>query len=184
MYSTYSINNILPASEAVLKNDIFLVVLYAARIPPHLAVSVNGKIFTLSVKGATVDGNLDSMFALIRKKNIETIFIKLSVPEIFSIQDLYNEIKKYTLSYPRVDIGIATCLTPIKDFCATVYEPKMKQVNFVYELLPMLYEKNIVTNCYQLNLDYLMSNGKFEIKKYSMNDIYEGIRAVRMEHII
>ncbi len=184
MENKYTITNILPAKEELLSNDIFLVVLYAARIPPHLAVSVNGKLFTLSVKGASVDGNLSSLLRLIHKQRIETVFIKLSVPALFTIDDLKEEIKKYTLAYPRVDIGLATCLAPIRDFCGSVYEPEMKHVNFVYELLPMLYEKNIITSCYQLNLDQLMLGNTFGMNKYSMNDIYEGIRSANLEQVL
>lgn len=182
--NNYTITNILPAKEEVLSNDIFLVVLYASRIPPHLAVSVNGKIFTLSVKGAMVDGELNSLIRLIRKQNIETVFIKLSVPALFTLDQLREEIKKYTLAYPRVDIGLATCLAPIRDFCASVYEPEMKQANFVYELLPMLYSKNIITSCYQINLDRLMFGDSFGMKKYSMNDVYEGIRSVNLQQAV
>jgi hypothetical protein len=182
--SKYTITNILPAKEELLSNDIFLVVLYAARVPPHLAVSINGQLFTLSVKGPTVDGELSSLIRLIRKQNIETVFIKLSVPALFTMDELMKEIKKHTLSYPRVDIGLATCLAPIRDFCGSVYEPEMKHVNFVYELLPLLYAKNIISSCYQINLDRLMLGDTFEMNKYSMNDIYEGIRNIRLEQAL
>jgi len=173
----YQIPNILPAQEALLLNDVFLVVLYATRIPPHLAVSVNGKLFTLTVKGASVDGELRALIRLIHKKNIESLFIKLAVPPVFTLSELNKEIRKYTLAYPRVDVGIATCLSPIKDFCSTVYETDMKNVNFVYDLLPRLYEQKIVTYCYQMNLDRYLKGNVFCLSKYSMSDIYEGIRS-------
>jgi len=173
----YIIPNILPAQEAVLLNDVFLVVLYANRIPPHLAVSVNGKLFTLTVKGATVDGELSTLLRLIRKRNIESLFIKLSVPAFFTFPELLGEIRKYTLAYPRVDVGIATCLSPIKDFCATVYDTDLKNVNFVFDLLPKLYEQKIITYCYQINLERFLRGDSFLLSRYTMNDIYEGIRA-------
>ena len=86
MQNFYKISNLLPANDTLLKNDVYLVLLYASRVPPHLLVSVNGKIFTLSVKGATVDGELSALLTLIRRKNIETIFIKLSLPALFTIE--------------------------------------------------------------------------------------------------
>ncbi|MBL7892682.1 MAG: hypothetical protein JNL63_08630 [Bacteroidia bacterium] len=173
----YIIPNILPATEALLLNDVYLVVLYATRIPPHLAISVNGKLFTLTVKGATVDGELKALLKLIRQRNIDSIFIKLSVPAVFTLDQLRDEIKKYTLAYPRVDVGIATCLSPIKDFCSEVYEAEMQRVNYVFDLLPKLYERNVIASCYQLNLDRYLVGNSFYLSKYNMNDIYEGIRS-------
>src|ERR1035437_10916443 len=121
--------NLLPATDAVLMNDVFLVLLYATRIPPHLLISINGKLFTLSVKGANVDGELSALLTLIRKKNIETIFIRLHMPLLFTMEQLQEEIRNCTLAYPRDDIGIATCLTPIKDFCHSIYDTDTKNVN-------------------------------------------------------
>ena len=100
----------------VLGTGVYLIVLHARRVPPHLTLSVQGKLFSLSVKGPSVDGELSHLLRFIKQRSIETLFIKLAVPALFTIQQLRNEIKKYTLAYPRVDVGIATCLNPIKDF--------------------------------------------------------------------
>lgn len=177
---SYKILNILPANEALLAQDVYLIVINAAQIPPHLAISVNGKLFTLTVKGATVDGELSALLRLIQKKSLETIFIKLTVPHLFTIDQLQEEIKKYTLAYPRVEVSIATCLNPIKDFCSTVYETETKNVNFLFDLLPKLYEQNIISSCYHLNLDRYLTNDSFYLNKYNMNDIYEGIRSSQL----
>ena len=176
MQSHYKVANILPASDPVLMNDVFLVLLYAARVPPHLLISINGKIFTLSVKGATVDGELPALLTLIRKKNIETLFIKLSLPPLFTMDQLKEEIRTCTLAYPRADIGIATCLTPIKDFCHTIYDTETKNVNLIFDLLPKLQERNAMKDCYQLNLDRHLLNDSFSIHTYEVNDVYEAIR--------
>jgi|ERR1051326_3394755 hypothetical protein len=176
MQSSYKISNLLPANDTLLKNGVYLVLLYATRVPPHLLVSVNGKIFTLSVKGATVDGELDTLLKLIRKKNIETIFIKLSLPLLFTLEQLKEEIRSCTLAYPRADIGIATCLSPIKDFCHSVYETETKNVNLIFDLLPKLQERNAMKDCYHLNCEKYLSGNSFALNKYDVNDVYEAIR--------
>ncbi len=174
--SHYSISNLLPADETLLLNDVYLILLHATRIPPHLLISVSGKLFSLGVKGPAVEDDLKMVLKFIRQKQTPTIFIKLSVPMLFTIQDLSNEIRKYTLAYPRVDVGIATCLTPIKDFCSSVYNTEIRKVNFIYELLPKLYEQKAAGNAYHLFLEKHLQQEKFCLPKYSMNDIYEGIR--------
>ena len=174
--NSYQILNILPANETLLEKEVYLIVINAAHIPPHLALSVNGKLFTLTVKGATVDGALTSLIRLVKKRSIETIFIKLSIPQLFTLDQLKEEIRKHTLAYPRVDVNIGTCLNPIKDFCSTVYETEIKNVNFLFDLLPKLYDQKIITSCYHLNLDKYLDNNSFCLNRYNMNDIYEGIR--------
>lgn len=168
--------NLLPANDTLLKNDVFLVLLYARRIPPHLLISVNGKIFSLNLSGPTVDGELPALLTLIRKKNIETVFIRLALPLLFTLEQLKEEIRACTLAYPRVDIGIATCLSPIKDFCHSVYDTETKNVNLIFDLLPKLQERNAMKDCYYMNLRLSPASNSFEIKTYEVNDVYEAIR--------
>jgi len=174
MQSPFKISNLIPATDAVLMNEVYLILLYATRIPPHLLISVNGKLFTLSVKGANVDGELSALLTLIRRKNIEAIFIRLQMPALFTIEQLREEIRNCTLAYQRADIGIASCLTPIKDFCHAVYDTETKNVDLIFDLLPKLQEKNAIQDCYQMNLRLTSNN--FEIKRYEVNDVYEAIR--------
>ncbi|MBI4930333.1 MAG: hypothetical protein HY841_06190 [Bacteroidetes bacterium] len=176
MNSSYKLSAILPANETVLLNDIYLVLLYATRIPPHLLVSINGKIFTLSVKGATVDGELSALLQFIRRKKVETVFIRLQMPPLFSSEQLRDEIRQCTLAYPRADIGIATCLTPIKDFCHSVYHTETKSVNLIFDLLPQLQHLSAVKDCYHLNLEKHLSDNSFLLNRYEVNDVYEAIR--------
>jgi hypothetical protein len=172
----YTIHNIQKAEETLLMQDVYLVLLYANRIPPHLAITVNGKLFTLTTKGATVDGALAPLLKLIRRNNIESIFIKLNVPALFTLDQLQDEIKKYTLAYPRVDVGIATCLNPIRDFCGSVYDEDVRKANFIFELLPKLEQKRAVGECFYMNMENYLRDNTFALRTYTMNDIYEGIR--------
>lgn len=176
MHPSYKISNLLPANEAVLMNDVHLVLLYATRPPPHLLISVNGKIFTLSVKGATVDGELPALLTLIRRKNIETLFIRLALPPLFTLDQLKEEIRACTLAYPRADIGIATCLSPIKDFCHTIYDTESRNVNLIFDLLPKLQERNAMKDCYHLNMEKHLSGNSLSLDIYEVNDVYEAIR--------
>jgi hypothetical protein len=176
MQDFYKISNLLPANDTLLKNDVYLVLLYARRIPPHLLISINGKIFSLNLTGPSVDGELDVLLAFIRRKNIETIFIKLSLPVLFTLEQLKEEIRNCTLAYPKVGIGIATCLSPIRDFCHSVYDTETKNVNLIFDLLPKLQERNAMRDCYQMNMEKHLSGNSFSLNMYEVNDVYEAIR--------
>jgi hypothetical protein len=175
-HNNYTLSNILAANDAVLATDIFLVILYANRIPPHLALTINGKLFTLTVKGATVDGEITTLLRTIKKNSIETIFVRLNMPQLFTVEQLKSEIKKYTLAYPRVDVGAATCLAPIKDFCQSVYATDTKNVNFIFDLLPKLELQNKLSDCYHLNMEKYMQKNNFALHQYTLNDIYDSVR--------
>jgi hypothetical protein len=176
----YTLHDIQKANERLLMSDIYLILLYANRIPPHLAVTVNGRLFTLTTKGATVDGELASLLRLIKKNTIETIFVKLNVPVLFTLDQLHQEIKRYTLAYPRVDVGIATCLNPIRDFCGKVYDADAGNANFIFELLPKLEQKRAVGECFYMNMENYLRQNSFALRTYTMNDIFEGIRNFRV----
>lgn len=178
------ISQLKKMEESFLSTDVFLIIIYANRIPPHLAVSVSGNLFTLTVKGATVNSSVVPLFQLIRSKKIESIFVKLSIPPLFTLDDLNEQIKKYTLAYPRVDIGIATCLAPIKDFCNRIYDTPIEKVNYVYDLLDMLDAQGKLQDCYHLNLEQYLKDDQFMLRKYSMSDIYEGIRGANSVMVV
>ncbi len=184
MQPNFKFLNLLPAEKAVLMNDIFLILLHVTKSPPHLLISVNGKTFALSTNGATIDGELLALLHLINKKNIPTIFIRLSLPPLFTMDQLKAEIRKCTLAYPRVDIGIATCLTPINDFCSSIYNIEKKNVKLIFDLLPKLHEQNNINAYYYMNLPSLtklINSDKrkinsFELDLYDVNTVQESIR--------
>lgn len=176
MLNEYRIPHITAGNEEALLSDVYLVLLNVTRVPPHLAIAVNGKLFTLSIKGPTVEGDLRSLLRIIRQRSIESIFIRLAVPQVFTTEQLGEEIRKYMLAYPRVDVGLATCLAPIKDFCGSVYHTETKNINFIYELLPKLEELNVIDTCYHLNLERYLKKDDFFMRKYTMDDINEEIR--------
>ena len=171
----YQLTGILPADEGLLMKEVFLVILNANRIPPHLAVSVNGNLFSLSVQGVTVNGSLTSLLSLIHKKKIQTLFIRLAVPPIVSIDQLKHEMMKFTLSYEKVVIGKSTCLNPIRDFCSSIYDINIQDVNFIFDLLPKLYQHNAIHDCYQLYMSNTMLNQSFILNHYSINEVNKAI---------
>lgn len=158
----------------------YLLLLNVARVPPHLAIAVDGKLFTLSVKGPTVESDLASLLRTIRHRSIESIFIRLKIPPHFSIEEVRSEIKKNVLAYPRVDIGLATCLAPIKDFCSSIYSIDVQKVSFIYELLPKLEAIDVLGGCYQINLEKHLQEGNYVFSSYTMDDINAEIKRASM----
>lgn len=183
MKNTYLLNNILPANNTLLMRDIYLVMMHINRIPPHILISVNGKLFSLGVKGHLVGEDLTLYLRTIRKYKIETLFIKLIVPDILTIGQLQETITKITLSFPRIEPGLnlpdgstITCLTPVKYFCSNIYNTEITGVKFIFDLLPKLEKQGVISNSYHLNMEKsLLPDNNFALNTYTMFEVNENI---------
>ena len=177
--SDYRVRGIHEANELDLRDGIFLVIMHANRVPPHLSLVVNGKQFSLDVKGPSLDQDVAVLLRNIYWSKAATLFIKLSVPTIFSLLDLQDEVAKVTAAYPSVQAGMITCLAPIKDFCESVYQTSVGDIDFVFDLLPKLEEQGVLQESYHLHMHkYIDIEGGFELLTYSMFDINEQIQSV------
>lgn len=186
MKKTYFIHNILQADNVVLKRDIYLVIMYANRIPPHILLSINGKLFSLSVKGHLLDEDMNLYLRTIMKYKIETLFIKLIVPPVFTMEQLHKTVTQITLSYPRIEPGLTlpdgsqvTCLAPVKEFCNNIYHTDTAGVSFIFDLLPRLEKQGVIGCSYHLNMEKdLLPENNFALNIYSMFEVNENIHTL------
>lgn len=178
---TYQIRNIIEGDETQLLHGAYIMLVHAARIPPHLGMIIDGSLFSLNVKGQTVDGDLRSLLRTIKQRNIESIFIKLRVPSSIMNEQLSDEARKCVQVYPAVEAGRTTCLAPIRDICSTMFGIPVHCSNFIYELLPLLEEKELLASCYHLNLGNYLKNGSFFLQRYTMEDIDNQVRMLKMD---
>lgn len=161
-----------------LTEGVHLILLNALNVPPHLLLVVSGKVFSISTLGPALDEGVEKYLRLIDKRRIPTLFVKLSLPEIFTQEDLLDRVRSITSSYPRVDVGFATCLNPIKDFCSDIYAVDKKQINLVFDLLDVLQVQKSIEGYYHLNLDEELNGGEILVDKYSVFEVNEAIHAI------
>jgi len=177
MSEYYKISNIQLLPENIQNKGIYIVVLNANRIPPHLSLIINSKVFSLSVNGPKVNMDVDNLLKLIRSKSIETLFFQLNVPEVYTVLQLVEKMRELTLAYPGLDAGGTTCLNPIREFCHSVYKTDIAGVNFIFDLLPKL--GNVVIARFHLKMESCLSEGVFYLEKYTMEDIDNMIRRLQ-----
>lgn len=177
MNNSCLVHNILPVDNHPIKTEVYIVVMHASRIPPHILLCVHGKLFSLSVKGSLVDEDISVYLRTIKKHRIETLFIQLAPPPVFTMEQLQEIVTGITLSYDNLKPGLITCLTPVKDFCRSVYQTDTGNVKFIFELLPKLRQQGVTGNTYHLNMESrLKSTGNiFALKTYSMFEVNEHI---------
>ena len=178
------IPNIQKAEDVVLKKGTYILISEATQKPPHLSLLVEGKIFSLGVKGHQLNMPFELQLKLIKVKKINTLLIKLDTSLYIIGNQLFKEAKYNTIKFSKIEMGIATCLSPIKDFCANIFDLDMSRVNFIFDLLPILYERKLISACYHYNMEKYLVNNSFHFPKYTMQDIYERVNQFQVSEII
>ncbi len=173
--SKFNIHQLQNLNQSELKQGVFVVLLDALKVPPHLLLIVSGKFFSISTLGASLDEDVDKYINFIQRKKTPAVFVKLCMPEIFTHEDLLKKVRKITQSYPKVDVGIATCLSPLRDFCSEVYSTDKSKISLIFDLLDSLKNQNVIEAYFQMNLEQELQNGTLSLDKYSVFEVNEAI---------
>ncbi|MGZ4056165.1 MAG: hypothetical protein ACXVPU_14885 [Bacteroidia bacterium] len=163
-------------NENELSKGIFLTIIHATRIPPHIGLIINGKYSSLSVKGQDINTPVNALLKNSTIRKIPSVFVKIKSHTTFSDLYLSEHFITNVQQFPRVDIGIATCLSPIRLFFEEVYNVSMKDVNYLYELLPVLKAEGLTEWTTGL---FITEN--YQLPVYTNTEINRGIEAVRTE---
>ncbi len=164
-------------SEQDLQKGLFIAVVHATRIPPHIGMIADKKYHSLSIKGQDINTSVVTLVKNSSIRKIPTLFIKIKSHPTFSDIYLREHFITNVQSFERVDIGVATCLSPIKLFFEEVYNVSMKEVNYLYQLLPLLEAEGLIESVAAMNVD----EKKYELPVYTNIEIDAGIKEVRKE---
>ncbi len=164
-------------SEEDLLNGIYIAVIHASRIPPHIGIIADGKYNSLSIKGQDINVPAAALIKNSRQRKIPSLFIKIKPHSTFSAAYLKEHFITNVQQFPRVDIGIATCLSPLKLFFEEIYNVPMKDINYLFELVPLLHSMGLIENISSLFID----EKKYQLPVYTNAEINAGIGKVRAE---
>ena len=87
-------------------NDkVFLLLLHANRIPPHLGLIIGGKGYSLTIYGPKVNWELNDIIRLVSVKKVKSMFFELDISDIGNLTwgDLNDLAIKHTIANPSVD---------------------------------------------------------------------------------
>lgn len=163
--------------EQDLSKGIFIAVIHATRIPPHIGMIVDKSYHSLSIKGQDINTPIAALIKNSNIRKIPTLFIKIKSHPTFSSTYMREHFITNVQQFERVDVGVATCLSPIKLFFEEVYGISMKQVNYLYELLPVLETEGLIETISTLHID----ETNYQLPAYTNKEINAGIELVRKE---
>jgi hypothetical protein len=164
-------------NENDLSKGIFIVILHASRIPPHIGIIAGNKYHSLSIKGQEINLPLEAFLKNIRIRKIPSIFIKIKSHPTFSNDYLKEHFIHDIQQFAKVEAGAATCLSPLRSFFEEVYSVSTTDVNFIFELLPRLESNGLIESVAFL----FIAEEHFHLPVYDMDQINDGIRQANRE---
>jgi hypothetical protein len=174
--TSYSVSIQEPFNEKELMKGVYITVIHATRIPPHIGLIVDGKYHSLSIKGQDINTSVNVLVKNSSIRKIPSLFIKVKPHNTYSESYLSEHFITNVQQFPRVDVGVATCLSPLKLFFEEVYDIPMQQVNYLYELLPLLQSAELLEHSIGLFID-----PTYQLPVYTEKEIHAGIKQVRTE---
>ena len=169
------LKDIVPCRKADLMSGFHLILFHVNRVPPHLGIVYKQKYYSLTASECQIGIDFDPIWRLIRSKKIETIVIKIdSVPSQEFISAAYQ-------SYEVAKPNQYTCLSPIKDYFNEHHQISPEGIQFVFDLIPILYESNLIDEVRQINLTSESNEFSFELLTYTMSEIYSRIQELQHE---
>ncbi|TND06554.1 MAG: hypothetical protein FD123_3489 [Bacteroidetes bacterium] len=162
-----------PAKTA---EGLWLILLKATRVPPHLGILADGRWFTLDINGAKVNGDGERLLQAVQRKKIPAAFVRFAWPRGLSkekAQDLLTEI--FSVYQPLGETP-ATCFSPIRDFCEKIYGEQYRQPQFVFQLLRQLEKDGLFNEVSGLHV----ANKNFVLPHYDMQAVRNSIASAKL----
>lgn len=149
----------------LLKNGVFLVVLYANKIPPHIGLLIDGKFYSDKVGQPDIAVDFSHLSRLILSKSIPSLFVKLKDNCGFDLL----QIKDFILSNQLSNNEYSTCLTPIAKIL------NFEHAKTVFDLLEHLTENNQIEKYLALCLPKDFKG----IPYYTVQSVYDRIHCLK-----
>ncbi len=169
---SYCIEHITAAHPNALEEGTYFLIINAGKTPPHLGWLVDGRYYSLHVKGKNLATPFRSLLKPFEMQRTPLLLFQLQ-----GIQQGASAIELILARYSKVGEGI-TCLHPIRDFFKEHTPVDITAVHFVFDLLPRLYQQNMIAQVQHLFMEAQVQEGQFCLPTYTMNDIDTRIAAL------
>ena len=161
----YELKNVRPfAKEQVMKGT-WIILHKVKRVPPHLALIVNGKYFSLSVNGLEKMTDAEQVLTKLELRKSSDVFIQVTGnhtdAEALACQSFADDLN---LNDPAL-----TCLVPLKFFLEKYTGISLQKTRFIFEVIqtPGIEIQQVL----QLNAESLMTEHTLFLPEYSMEEI-------------
>jgi hypothetical protein len=152
-------------------------VMHATRIPPHIGLIIDKHYHSLTIKGRDINTPIRALVKNIEQRKIPSLFLKIKPHGTFSNTYMREHFILNIQEFPRVDKDVATCLSPIKLFFDEVYDVRMKEIHFLFDLLPHLFADNLV----EFTSTLFVQESDYQLPVYTQQELDTEIENSRKE---
>ncbi|MDQ3108394.1 MAG: hypothetical protein M3R17_00740 [Bacteroidota bacterium] len=167
----FCLHPIFQVSENDFSEGVYIILFNANSLPPHLLLSVDGKVYAISDAGRQMGSPLGKLLLFIKRKNIPALFIE------WNVESSILRTRENFMKYEKVIEEKVSCLFPIRDTVADVLGDEMKKADFIFELLPLMEKVNALGKVFALNMEKLIVNERFELLTYTNHHLKEAIQS-------
>lgn len=171
MVNGIHIHGELNASE--VRKGVFLVLLHANRVPPHIGLMMDFKYHSLAIKGRELNVSGEAILKNIALRKIPAVFMRIKKHPVFSNEhqgECFAEILK---QFDRVNNN-DTCLSPVRQFFSEFYAIDKARIDLVFDLLEALKQNNFAEDAFGAHLGPLKGN-IFYLQPYNRQDLEKQI---------
>lgn len=161
-----------------LQKGLWIVIINAARIPPHIGLLFNGLYSSLNIKGVEKDIDVAVLLRTIEMQSKKAVFIKLNNHPVFSIDFLREHFLHELEKYERVSTE-NTCFKPVRSFFQENYVLWNNNLDFLYQLFPALYANNMIDYAMGINIANDTVDDVFVLKAYSNKEIEDKLNEIK-----
>ena len=164
-------------TDTTLTKGLFICLLHAKRVPPHIGIIVDGNYHSLTIKGIEPNVSIAALLRTIQQQTIESTFLKVTPHPIFSNDHMNSMFLEILKKYPQIRSNEVTCLSPLKDFFNEFYAINTSANDMIYDFLKRMEANNFILRAYSLNLS--LENGQLSIPVYSQEELSQKINDIR-----
>ena len=153
-----------------VRKDVFLVLLYANRVPPHIGMMMDFTYHSLSIKGPELNISGEALLKNISVRKIPAVFMRIRKHPVFSNEHLGECFAEMARQYKSVNTAGNTCLSPVKLFFEEFYALDKGKIDLVFDLLAALKQNNFAEEAFGAHLGALKEN-IFYLQPYKRQDL-------------
>ncbi|GAB4147959.1 MAG: hypothetical protein Fur0041_21730 [Bacteroidia bacterium] len=178
---SFQLSDVRAVDDVNLASGVFLLIYQPLRLPPHILLSIDGKLFSISVAGVHEAQDAAKFITFIHRKKAPVLFLELLLnPK--EVDALKKVTVKMLRQYGKVTEGKVSCLYPVRDALAHTLDKEFLQAGFVFELTQLLKEKGRIKNSCALYMKEELRKGSFEFLLYSNDQLFEATKAARLKY--
>lgn len=141
-----------------IKKGVYLVLLNANHIPPHIGLLIDNTYHSLTIKGQELNINGNVLLKNISLRKICAIFIKLKKHPVFSTNFMNENFIEQVKLFDKVNDDTNTCMSPIRLFFEEFYAIPKENIKLIFDLLTSLKENDFIDSTYGTNTGDLKEN--------------------------